>query len=240
MSSDFTVSIRDSLLTPQSLLLIFRQQQQTRVPSDTPTMRAITLGIDMPVSEQPFRLLDLPREVRDGIYHGMLCDWRQVAMSGQTLLDGRVWFAPMHLRIETNILLANKQIYQEAKLVLLKGNQFVHIRMALRDRSRNWDLFLLPSKVPLVAVGRDCRSVFKDLVVMTHFIEFAKTSTGLLDRKSRFDAILLHRDLPQFCEAVTLLDESASYSVQSKHHVTIHDPFANTLSPDFLNHKNQV
>lgn len=201
-------------------------------------MRAITMGIDMPVNE-PFRLLDLPREVRDGIYYGMLCDWRQVDTRGQTLLDGRVRFAPMHLRIETNILLANKQIYQEAKLVLLKGNQFVHIRMVVRDRYTIRELFF-PSHIPLVAVGRDCGAVFKDLVVMKHFIEFAKDSASLLYHMCRFDVIVLHRDLPQFCKAVTMLDMLGNYSVQSKHQVTIHNPFVKTLSPDFLNSKNQV
>ncbi|KAK7710695.1 hypothetical protein SLS64_005598 [Diaporthe eres] len=197
------------------------------------------MGTNAPISEVPFRLMDLPREVRDGIYRGMLCDWQKGALLGHIVVDGKVRFAPMRHRIEPNILLANKQIYQEARLVLLKGNQFILIRMVVRDRSIIPALFV-PSQVPVVAAGRDCATVFKDHVVMTHFIDFFKDSTThFSSRLDRTDIVLLHRDLPQFCKAMSLLGMIGSYPVQSKHQVTIHNPFAETLSPDFLNRKNQ-
>lgn len=222
----------------------------------TLAMHAIAMGINMPIREplllmdvprdnvpisKPFRLMDLPREVRDGIYGGVLCDWRTGAAFGHILVDGKVRFAPMRHSIETNILLANKQIYQEAKLVLLKGNQFVLIKTVVNDRSIIPALFI-PSQVPVVAAGRDCAAVFKGHVVMTHFIDFSKTSTALqlLRRIDRIDLVLLHGDLPQFCKALPVLDMLGSYSVQSKHQVTVHNPFAETLSPDFLSRKNQV
>lgn len=246
MHSDFAVSIRDSLLTPQSLLLIFRQQQQTRVSSDTLGTHATTLGINMPISE-PFRLLDLPREVRDEIYRGMLCDWRKGAALGHTKVGSMVQFARMRPRIEPNILLANKQIYHEAKLVLLQESQFVLIKIGVRSRSIFEALFL-PSQVPVVTGRSNCAAVFKDHVLMTHFIDFHLTdsfqnSNANFRRIGRIDLIILHRDLPQFCKAVTqlyMLGSSRTCFVQSKHQVTIHNPFAKTLSPGFLSHKNQV
>lgn len=215
-----------------------KNNNNKREHSRTLAMHRITLAIEWPISE-PFRLLDLPREVRDDIYRGMLCDWRKGALLGHIVVDGIVRFAPMRRRIEPNILLANKQIYQEAKLVLLQENQFVLIRMFVRDHSIISILFT-HSKVPVVAAGRDCAAVFKDHVVMTHFIELSLNPPRPSGRADRVDLILLHRDLPQFCKAVTLLDMLGKYSVQSKHQVTIHDPFAKTLSPDFLNRKNQV
>ncbi|KAI7781010.1 hypothetical protein LA080_015353 [Diaporthe eres] len=196
----------------------------------------------MPISE-PFRLLDLPREVRDEIYRGVLCDWQKDAALGHVLVQGRVQFARMRRRIEPNILLANKQIYQETKLVLLQENQFVCVRIGVRGRSIIKALFL-PSQVPVVTARRNCAAVFKDHLVMTHFIDFHlvdffNNSNAHFRRIGQTDLILLHRDLPQFCKEVARFDMMGRYFVQSKHQVTIHNPFAETLSPDFLNRKNQ-
>lgn len=197
----------------------------------------------MPISD-PFRLLDLPREVRDEIYRGVLCDWRKGAAPGHTLVGGSIRFAHARRSIEPNILLANKQIYQEAKLVLLKENQFVLVKIGVRGRRIVQSLFL-PSQVPVVTARSNCAAVFKDHVVMTHFIDFYlvnffKNSNARIRRFGGTDLILLHRDLAQFCKAVAQFDMLGHYFVQSEHQVTIHNPFAETLSPDFLNRKNQV
>lgn len=196
------------------------------------------MAINMP-SIEPFRLLDLPREVRDDIYHGMLCSWQEVGI-GNVQAGGTVHLNPMRRKISPNILLANKQIYQEAKQVLLKANQFVHIEMVIKDSFTIQAIFS-SSKVPIVAVGGLDVSRFRDLVVMTYSVDFAKDTRARVQKVDRIDIIILHRDLDPFCEGLVRLDTfTRPYAGQAKHQVAIHDPFASTLSPDFLNYKNQV
>lgn len=211
-----------------------------------PRSDRIVSGNNTPPSKS-FKLLDLPREIRDTIYGAMLCDWRKGP--DHNLVRGYVEFDPIRSEIEPNILLANRQIYQEAKLVLLKENQFVHIRMDVPNSEVIPAIFALYN-VPVVSTKRGflgrgsakpgCAYIFKDLVVMTHHVEFAKDPRIRFRRYDRLDVILLHRDLQQFCKALAFLDIKGPYSSHSKHLVIIHNPFAKTLSPDFVNYKNQV
>lgn len=260
-------------LTTLSIVLTINMSSRDRPyirglgPLGLPWQICIPLSINNPITDpsrllefpkmppsEPFRLLDLPREIRDNIYHGMLCDFGSLTAFGHTLVNGCVVFDPMRRDIEPNILLANKQIYQEAKLVLLKQNQFVHIRMDLRNGNILPAIFVRYN-VPVVAMSRvaanrvaarrrparrDCGDVFKDLVVMTYSVDFALQPRTFSQEVDRIDVILLHRELQEFCRAVALLDISGPYSSYTKHKVTIHNPFAKTLSPDFLNYKNQV
>lgn len=233
-------------MTPQPLLVTFLCSSPcvNNKPENgsTLTTGAIVLGINMSISE-PFRLLDLPREVRDKIYHGMLCDWPERGVYQYTMLCGEdeLEFASMRRRIVPNILLANKQVYQEAKQVLLKGNLFIHIRLVVRD---GFDIPTIfdpadPDHVPVVAVGYDCVALFKDLVVMTHFVDCVKCLTGLQEfGNNQIDFIILHRDLEKFCKKLHLID--LHHYILPDHNATMHNPFSKTLSPEFLNRKNQV
>lgn len=208
-------------------------------PSEDCSMTDATVpGIDVP---QHFRLLDLPREVRDAIYHEMLCDWPKDATPGHTRVRvrGTVRIALMRRRIMPNILLANKQIYQEAKVALLKGNQFVLVKMIVRDRHVESSL-LIPSNVPVVAWYRRFTHRFEDLVVMTHFISFDKDRRVHSNERRTLEFILLHRDLQQFCKALSLVNVTRPWAVQDRHEIYIHNPFAGTIRPGFLSIKNQV
>lgn len=200
-----------------------------------------SLGINMSISK-PFRLLDLPREVRDKIYHGMLCDWPERGVYQYTMLCGEdeLEFAPMRRRIVPNILLANKQVYQEAKQVLLKGNLFIHIRLVVRDGIDTPTIFdpADPDHVPVVAVGYDRVALFKDLVVMMHFIDCVRCLTLQEFGDDQIDIIILHRDLEKFCKKLHLID--LHHCILPDHNITMHNPFNKTLSPEFLNRKNQV
>lgn len=213
-------------------------------PSEDCSMTDATVpGINVPIP-QHFRLLDLPREVRDAIYHEMLCDWPKDATPGHTRVRvrGTIRYALMRHRIMPNILLANKQVYQEAKVVLLKGNQFVLVRMNVRDLHVESSL-LVPSNVPVVAWYRRFTRRFEDLVVMTHFISFDNDNrlvrTNHWQRRT-LEFILLHRDLQQFCKALSLVNVTRPWAAQSRHEIFIRNPFSGTIRPGFHSIKNQV
>ncbi|KAK2603119.1 hypothetical protein N8I77_009599 [Diaporthe amygdali] len=186
---------------------------------------------------KPFRFLDLPREVRDEIYDGILCNWPQGtakrAENQQNVCLPRKILVMDH-KIETAILLANKQIYQEARQILIKGNQFIHIKMRMSYIIVTKVIFEA-LQVPVVTIKNGCSTRFNDFLVMRHSID-------MLDGASEveFDAILLRRDLGLFCKAL----DSARIAIphflaKSKHEITIHNPFTKTSSPDYLNRKNQ-
>jgi hypothetical protein len=81
---------------------------------------------------RPFRLLDLPGELRERIYHYALCSF-----SCQEITP-RIWkcfdpFAsktpyPRKFLGNTNLVLTDRLIYSEAQLYMLKTNLFVRIR----------------------------------------------------------------------------------------------------------------
>lgn len=194
-------------------------------------------------TSEPFRLLDLPQEVRDKIYHGMLCDWPERDLSQHAMGNNNIiQFAPMRRDISPNVLLANKQIYQEAKQILLKGNLFIHIRMSVKDWSVLHHIFDIAKRpnIPVVAVGNDHVILFKDLVVMTCYIKFPR-DPGLDEWNVWVDLILLHRDLGTFCEEVDRVNLSLRHrAAEPEYLITMYNPFNTTLSPDFLNSTNQV
>lgn len=194
----------------------------------------------MPIIE-PFRLLDLPREVRDAIYYQILCDWPTQGPFRHSLTntpDQDLQLEVMARKIEPNILRANRVIYHEAKQILLKGNKFVHIKMIAKNPILLSGAFLR-SRVPVVAAGKDNAALFKDLVVMKHSINFPKDPSS--SPKVRVDAILLHQDLRSFCQGLALVDvHSRRFAGQSRHSISILNPFATTSIPYYLNPKNQV
>ncbi|KAL1872694.1 hypothetical protein Daus18300_004240 [Diaporthe australafricana] len=187
-------------------------------------------------TDAPFRLLDLPRELRDAIYKQVLCDWPEWGALRNENQRATIpkKFAVMDHTIQTAILLANRQVYQEAKRAMIVGNQFVHITMKVSDVTTINGIFV-PLQVPVVATSPKRCDRFKEIAVMSHHI-----STFIGDPFQKYDAIILRRDLDHFCKALYLVDGVTPHlAAGSKHEITIHDPFAKTLIPDYLNRKNQ-
>jgi hypothetical protein len=187
--------------------------------------------------EKPFRLLDLPAEIRDQIYHDIVCTWPAYKSTWdeekqQAVVPTEV--AVMNRKTETAILRANRQVYQEAKTVMLRGNQFIRVSMKGFQPLR---FLFIPSQVPVVTMDQDIITKYKGFV-MTHSIDITDDPAPL---KGQFEVMILRRDLDRFAQALGKADMgSPNFTATSKHRVTVHNPFVGTLTPNFLDSKNQV
>jgi hypothetical protein len=177
-----------------------------------------------------FRFLDLHPQIRDRIYHIILCTWpapkstydekRQLAVVPNEL-------AYIHHKIDTGILLANHRISRDAMDVLVKGNLFVRLVF------RGVDVYSLmaPKQVPIVAEGEWVVKAFKGHV-MTHSIEMPQPFSA------RY-MMILRRDHDLFCQAL-VGGGITNFGRDSKHCVTIHNPFIGTPTPHYLDLKKQA
>lgn len=77
----------------------------------------------------PFRLLDLPREIRDDIYEAAIFD----------LSPPDMFICPQDpdsiklRRLNTNVLLTNRQVYWEAREVIIRRGQLIMVSTSRRD-----------------------------------------------------------------------------------------------------------
>ncbi|KAI7789042.1 hypothetical protein LA080_005146 [Diaporthe eres] len=193
---------------------------------------------------ETFRFLDLPIEVRNAIYHVILCDPPPAQLRRVEQAD-LLWLPEGMAMIthpsEMQILQTSRQVHAEARDVMLRGNQFIRIRA--RGVGQVIKGFLLARQIPIVRTTALSRDRFKGYV-MTHSIELTS------DRPEDFpgpkhdtdaDLVILHRDLDLFCEALatrgTLMVRG--FGSLTKHNLTIHNTFDSTLSPGFMGEKNQ-
>ncbi|KAI2622085.1 hypothetical protein GGS21DRAFT_373714 [Xylaria nigripes] len=184
------------------------------------------------MSTEVFRFMDLPPEIRDRIYQIIFCTWpppkstydekRQLAVVPTSL-------AYVSQKIDIGLLLTNHQIYQDAMDVLTKGNLFVRVVFrGLHVRS-----IMMPKQVPIVAEGMTVVDAFKGYV-MSHQIEMP--DTGIFPPHHM---MILWRDLDLFCQALATCGNGTITGTRSKHCVTVHNPFAETSTPNFLNLERQ-
>ncbi|KAF2713857.1 hypothetical protein K504DRAFT_424837 [Pleomassaria siparia CBS 279.74] len=108
-----------------------------------------------------FRFLDLPSELRNKIYSIVLCSFEPAPPSeslGKGLVriqSGRIQeftsgICPAVHSIQTDILCTSKQVHREAYDVMVKTNQFVHVRTVDISMSQ----LLVGSQVPIVTLDR--------------------------------------------------------------------------------------
>ena len=151
---------------------------------------------------ESFRFFDLPRELRDKVYRNLLCSFDPPPTS-ITLSEALELYRARHDN-DTSILRANSTTYKEAFEVLVKTNRFVKITSPEG----------LPLRMPLR--GLAVPVVSEKASVVTSFKGFALSLdlswSQPLDVRSDpvddelFDSctlMILHRDLNQFCLALT-------------------------------------
>ncbi|KAH9904288.1 hypothetical protein F4778DRAFT_780260 [Xylariomycetidae sp. FL2044] len=163
------------------------------------------------VNETPFRLLDLPREVRDMIYYEMLCSWPDPEFDPYACCR---WVRP---GVNTAILVANRQVSIEAKDVMWKGNKF--IRVIAHGCGK------LAAQVPVVCTTPLIVEAFKGYV-MTHSVD-----AGHLPQSMAAQFMILQRDLDLLCQYCCV-----RRIISKPHHcITIHNPFENTSDASYMN-----
>ncbi|KAI3397950.1 hypothetical protein diail_10026 [Diaporthe ilicicola] len=196
-------------------------------------------------SPKPFRFLDLPIEVRNAIYHVILCSPPPAKLRRVEQAD-LLWLpegmAVMNHPSEIQVLQTSRQIHAEAMDVMLRGNQFIRIRA--KGVGQVIKGFLVARQIPIIRTSALSRHRFKGYV-MTHSIEVAsdQPSEGFPGPpyETDVDLVILHRDLDLFCEALAIRGVLMvrGFGNLTGHNLTIHNPFDSTLSPGFMGEKNQ-
>jgi hypothetical protein len=180
--------------------------------------------------EKPFRLLDLPANIRDQIYYEILCTWPEENQNAVNPTEVAVMAGNSRIAI----LCTSRDVYFEAGAVMLRGNQF--IRISIKGHQPLQVLFI-PSQVPVVNMNQKFITKFGSFV-MTHSIDFANDPAPL---KSQFEVMIIRRDLDRFVQALGKADlSSPNFTATSKHRVTIHNPFLGTGAQDFWTKENKV
>lgn len=205
------------------------------------------------VQNQAFRFLDLPLEVRNAIYNVLLCSPPPATLRNIDLEDllpppqAMAYFAHP---LDKNILLVNRQVHAEAMDAMLRGNQLVRIRANTATAGRLVKNLFLHSQLPLLRIAPRTTEDSPKGVVLTHTVDWLPEVTTPSARPQQpptprregdADLFILRRDLEAFCRLLALHGPLmlGGFAQLSRHTVEIHNPFDDTLSPDFMGERNQ-
>lgn len=174
---------------------------------------------------EPFRLLDLPGEIRTNIYREILCCFDAVVPTSiETGIHNQGVVPAIH-SVDTSILRTCRQVHREAYDVMVKTNQFIMISSVDIDLAR----LLLSSRLPVVTMDRAIAGQFRgcvmsvDLsVVPGDWVDQPRDGEGIHAQPARtgprFNFLILGRDWSCFCR---MLSEGAAFFERFEKNVRI-------------------
>lgn len=198
--------------------------------------------------EKGFCFLDLPLEVRNAIYSAILCSPPPARLRCEAQGDLSPTIPQLDYIThpqETQILRLNRQIHSEAQDVLLRGNQFVRVRVS--SLGAMLQQIMEERQIPIVRTTAEFRARYKGFA-LTHTIGWTGPRVphslwpDMPPREADDDIVILRRDLDEFCAALASRAPLCVWDFwrSSSHTVEVHNPFEGTLSPDFMGEKNQA
>lgn len=179
------------------------------------------------MADKPLRFLDFPSEIRDDIYEAILCN---------LILPPGCPHHPDHdhpdrikmYRMETNILLTNRQVHREASDVLQKRAQLVYIKA----RGIMLSSMLLYYQIPILSAK------YKTLAVLNHVMhDSGSLDNPLVECTEDWDFTIMHRDLEMFCRGLggeTTAICSPRIAVNTKHRIRLKKKFTERVQNRLL------
>lgn len=196
--------------------------------------------------QKPFRFLELPLEIRNAIYNIILCappPPNVIRIGQRGFLPDPIDMTYIRYPLEAQILSTNRQVHAEACDTMLRGNQFIRIRGDKVPKCIN--TLVRKAQLPVMLTATIPSATAKG-IVMTHTLEWHESApphlnASLHDRPNKIDWVILRRDLDAFCEALALRGfyYTKGFGNVTKHVLEVHNPFEDTLSPDFMGEDNQ-
>ena len=166
------------------------------------------------LSNQPFRFLDLPSELRNNIYDLLLCSWDDESEDEPGFVGGLRKRVPSYDAMA--LLRTNKQIHEEAFDYMMKRNQFV--RVTCRGLDVN-SLFLGDEVIP--AITTDQRKARQFEGYLMHFtLSKPALSSGPLNF-SEHEIMMLRADLPSLCRQLDIESAMTDANASASQHLSI-------------------
>jgi hypothetical protein len=162
-----------------------------------------------------FRFLDLPGEIRNKIYHLLLCDIPEQPVSPESFPTDFTYlthsFAPQILR-------TCRTIYEEAKHEMLKTNLYVRVSSSIDNTEVA--RILVAERIPLLLMSQKQIDNFRSYWVLQHMM----LPNSDMGRPWEFG--ILHRDFDVFCR----MFEKYKWTIDDHdedvgHHVVLCDPY---------------
>ncbi|KAL1599146.1 hypothetical protein SLS59_006598 [Nothophoma quercina] len=166
------------------------------------------------LSNQPFRFLDLPSELRNNIYDLLLCSWDDESEDEPGFVGGLRKRVPSYDAMA--LLRTNKQIHEEAFDYMMKRNQFV--RVTCRGLDVN-SLFLGDEVIPAVTTDQRKARQFEGYLMHFTLSKPALSSSPL--NFSEHEIMMLRADLPSLCRQLDIESAMTDANASASQHLSI-------------------